>query len=87
MYDVITVGSATVDAMACTEHCETLKGKQRNKFIAYPIGAKILVEDLILTIGGGGTNTAVALSRLGHKVAFIGKIGTKYNSKRICNQA
>ena len=50
MYDVITVGSATVDAMACTEHCETLKGKQRNKFIAYPIGAKILVEDLILTI-------------------------------------
>ena len=44
------------------------------------------MEELILTVGGGGTNTAVSLSRLGHKVAFVGKIGSKYNSKRVIQQ-
>jgi len=86
MYDVITIGSATVDALARTESCEMVHDKRKKECIAYPVGAKILMEKLILTIGGGGTNTAVSLSRLGHKVAFLGKIGSKYNSKRVIHQ-
>jgi ribokinase len=82
MYDVITVGSAIVDAFAMTDYCEIVKSKGKD-CIAYPTGAKILVKDLVLTIGGGGTNTAVSLSRLGHKVAFLGKMGNKGNSKRV----
>jgi len=86
MYDVITVGSATVDALAQTEFCEMIHDKKNKECIAYPVGAKILMEELILTVGGGGTNTAVSLARLGHKVAFLGKIGSKYNSKRVIQQ-
>lgn len=86
MYDVITVGSATVDALARTEFCEMIHDKKNKECIAYPVGAKILMEELVLTTGGGGTNTAVSLARLGHKVAFLGKIGSKYNSKRVIQQ-
>ena len=86
MYDVITVGSATVDALVRTEFSEMVHGKHKEECIAYPVGAKILMKELILTVGGGGTNSAVSLSRLGHKVAFLGKIGSKENSKRVTNQ-
>jgi len=86
MYDVITVGSATVDALARTEFCEMIHDKKNKECIAYPVGAKILMEELVLTTGGGGTNTAVSLARLGHKVAFLGKIGSKYNSERVIHQ-
>ena len=86
MYDVITVGSATIDVFVRTELSEMLKGKNKEQCIAYPLGSKILINELILTTGGGGTNSAVALARLGHKVAFIGKIGSKDNSMRIINE-
>ncbi|MBI2208262.1 carbohydrate kinase family protein [Candidatus Woesearchaeota archaeon] len=82
MFDVITVGSATVDVFVRTEFCDMIKEKGRD-FIAYPVGSKILVDELILTTGGGGTNTAVSLARLGHKAAFLGKIGTFENSRRV----
>lgn len=83
MYDVITVGSATVDALVRTEFSEMIHDKKQKECIAYPAGAKILMKELVLTTGGGGTNTAVALARLGHKVAFLGKVGSKYNSSRV----
>jgi ribokinase len=86
MYDVITVGSATVDALVQTEFSEMIHDKKNKECIAYPVGAKILMKELILTVGGGGTNTAVSLARLGHKVAFLGKIGSKYNSGRVIQQ-
>ena len=86
MYDVITVGSATVDVYARTEFCEMLKDRHKEECIAYPVGSKILVEELTLTSGGGGTNTAVALARLGHKVAFLGKIGSRENSRRVLDE-
>ena len=86
MFDIITVGSATVDALARTEYCEMIHDKKKEECIAYPVGEKILMDELVLTVGGGGTNTAVSLARLGHKVAFLGKIGSKYNSKRVVQQ-
>lgn len=83
MYDVITVGSATVDVFAKTHFSELIKiidPKGETDLLAFPSGTKILIDDLEFTTGGGGTNTAVALSRLGHKVGFIGKLGTGTNS-------
>ena len=85
MYDVITVGSATVDVFVRTKFYKMLHCHNKEELIAYPVGSKILIEELNVTVGGGGTNTAVALSRLGHKVAFIGKIGSGHNSRRVIN--
>ena len=81
MYDVITVGSATVDAFVDTEN-KLFIGKKR---IHVPFGSKLLIEDLRFDIGGGGTNCAVALSRLGLKTGYVGKIGVGTNSQRIVN--
>ena len=83
MYDVITVGSATLDVFARTRFSELIKiidPKGETDLLAFPSGSKILIDKLEFTTGGGGTNTAVALSRLGHKVAFVGKLGHGTNS-------
>ena len=83
MYDVITVGSATLDVFARTKFSELIKiidPKGETDLLAFPSGSKILIDELEFTTGGGGTNTAVALSRLGHKVAFLGKLGEGTNS-------
>ncbi len=90
MYDVITVGSSTVDAFAKTNFSELIKivrpdGKNSN-LLAYPTGSKILINELKFTTGGGGTNTAVCLKRLGHNVAYLGKMGTDENGDFIINK-
>src|SRR3989344_649295 len=61
MLDVITVGSATVDVFVRTEFCDMVKEKGKD-CVAYPVGSKILIDELIITTGGGGTNTAVSLA-------------------------
>ena len=86
MYDVITVGSATVDVFARTHFSELIKiidPKGETDLLAFPSGSKILIDEIEFSTGGGGTNTAVALSRLGHKVAFVGKLGHGTNSEFI----
>ena len=69
MFDVVSFGSAVVDIFVNTNISE------KKNFIGYPIGSKILIEDLKFDIGGGGTNTAVAFSRFGLKTGCICKIG------------
>ena len=89
MYDIITVGSATMDVFAHTNFSEIIKIKEPEKeteLIAYPMGSKILISELRFTTGGGGTNTAVALARLGHKTAWIGKLGRDANSEIILRE-
>ena len=76
-YDIVTIGSATVDQFADTDseliQIQTSTSSQR--LIAFPLGSKLLVRELNLTVGGGGTNSAVSFSRQGLKTAFLGKIG------------
>ncbi len=79
MFDIISFGSAVVDVFAGTDIPE------KKKCIAYPVGSKILIKDLKFDIGGGGTNTAVAFSRLGLKTGFIGKIGDDKQGQEILN--
>jgi ribokinase len=82
MFDIITVGSATVDAFAQTNTLNLIRAKKAaSELICYPSGGKILIDKLAYTVGGGGTNAAVALSKLGLKVAYMGKIGKGANSK------
>jgi ribokinase len=82
MYDVITLGSGTVDVFVKTKHPEIVKHKEHDD-VCLAIGQKILVEDLHVDTGGGGTNTAVAFSRLGLKTGWIGKLGSDLHAKTI----
>lgn len=77
MFDIVTFGSAVIDIFVDTDL------KEKGKFIAYPVGSKILIKDLKFNIGGGGTNTAVAFSRFGLKTGYIGKIDRDFGGKQI----
>jgi len=76
MYDIITLGSATVDAF----------GVISEKFEDCKPGDKVLVKKLDFEIGGGGVNAAVAFSRMGLKTAFLGKVGLDHNGLRIIRE-
>ncbi len=88
MFDVITIGSATVDIFAYTKAdvIKLTKRKVTTKDICYPVGDKILVKHMEIMTGGGGTNTAVSFSRLGLKTAYLGNIGNDRSAKRILDE-
>ena len=87
MFDIICVGSASVDVFVKTHFSQLIK-KCKNKGIpcdlqGYPLGSKILIDELLFSSGGCGTNTAVAFSKLGLKTAFLGKTGSGTNAALI----
>ncbi len=79
IFDVVSVGSNVVDLFAST--CL----KEKNKQIQLPVGEKILIQDFRTDVGGGGTNTAVAFSRLGLRTAYLGVIGKDLNGDFVLN--
>jgi ribokinase len=87
MYDIITVGSSTIDAFLKTDASQSeIMNIHHHMDLCYPLGAKILVKDLEFFTGGGGTNTAVAFSRFGLKTAFFGNVGSDQNGEMILNE-
>jgi ribokinase len=76
MFDVICMGSSTIDLFM----------RIKDKFRECLPGDKILIDELDYGTGGGGTNSAVALSRLGCKSAFLGKTGSDHNAERILSE-
>ena len=86
MFDVITLGSATVDVFVKTARPRIIRHKEHAD-VCYSVGQKVLVEDLHVDTGGGGTNTAVAFSRLGLKTGWVGKVGTDLNAKTVLDEA
>lgn len=72
MSTALTIGGATYDlflTMGSDAFAE-------NKHIMLCSGGKLRVKDVIETCGGGASNTAVGLSRLGLSSAFCGVVGT-----------
>lgn len=83
MYDIITVGGSTVDVFVKTSMKNVKIANLPEHDVCYPIGSKILIDNLHFDTGGGGTNTAVAFARLGFKTAWLGKLGHDANSSAI----
>lgn len=85
-YDIITVGSATVDVFVKTK-ADLIKiqhpAKPEEELLVYPLGSKILVESLSFETGGGGTNSAVSFSRLGCNSAYLGKVADDINGNKV----
>ncbi len=76
MYDVITVGSATVDCFAILDV----------DFKKIEHGQKLLIKDIKFLTGGGATNVGVGLSRLGVKTAFLGEVGNDHPARQIIEE-
>ena len=89
LYDVITVGSNTIDTFVYTDRVGSVSMKTaeaESSFICYPLGSKLRVNELDFYTGGGGVNTAVCLSRLGLKVGYIGAVGKGINGKTVLKE-
>lgn len=78
--DCLVIGGATEDVMFYTDESVIIKNPNakditRQKLIAFEYGAKIPSQAAYFTMGGGGQNVAVALSKLGLRVSLLTAVG------------
>lgn len=80
MFDIITIGTALVDAFVKSKAFTLIKSNQFSTGVGecFAFGSKVEVDHLALTTGGGASNTAVAFARLGLKTASVAKIGQDF---------
>ena len=85
MYDVITMGSATIDMFAMTKSklIKILDSQGETDLLAFSTGTKLLIDELHYSLGGGGTNTAAVFATFGLRTAFLGKVGTGFKSEQV----
>ena len=82
-FDVITIGTATMDVFLTSRFFKVLKDRKHLEKIGFfvgeaqcfALGSKMEIDKPIFTTGGGATNAAVTFSRQGLKTAVIAKIG------------
>lgn len=82
MFDVVTIGSAVLDVFLKSSQFH-LVSTNGNLSLCEAFNEKIDVDDAVISSGGGGTNTAVGLSRLGLKTACISEVGNDFAAKVI----
>jgi ribokinase len=74
MFDVITIGSATVDMFMKSNQFH-LQSAESGVLLCEEYGGKIDIDEFSWQSGGAGTNAAVGFSRMGFKVAAVVEIG------------
>lgn len=79
---VLTIGGATYDLFVRTGK-DVVKVDATTQAILLPVGHKIRVQEVVETCGGGATNTAVGLKRLGCITKFCGIVGSDQWGERI----
>lgn len=87
-YDVITIGSATRDAIFKSKEFKTIESTEfkTGKAIALSLGSKIKIDDVYFTTGGAATNAAVTFSREELKTATIFRIGNDLSGKTVIEE-
>jgi len=85
-YDFITIGGTTEDITFYTDEAKIIKNKKdilAQKLMAFEYGAKLKVDKAYSTFGGGASNAAVCLSKLGFNVASMVAVGDDNRGKSI----
>lgn len=89
MFDVITIGSATLDVFIESDSANIVSvcsKDKRSDFMSFPYGSKVEIDDFSRSLGGGGINTAMNFSHLGFKTSTIVKLGNDEVSPLICDK-
>ena len=85
-YDFVTIGGSTEDIAVYTDEGKIIENPDdvlAQKLFAFEYGAKLKVEKAYSTFGGGASNAAVNLAKLGFKVAPIVALGEDDRANRI----
>lgn len=83
MFDIISIGGATLDFFVETDGESIISIKKPNKnkeYFCFNYGDKIEIEHSSFSIGGGAINTSICFSLLGLKSAIIAKTGAGHIS-------
>lgn len=78
MFDVITIGSATLDVFIESDDANIVSVSSKDKrsdFMSFPYGSKIEITDFSRSLGGGAVNTAMNFQKLGLNTSTIVKLG------------
>lgn len=78
MYDCICIGSATQDVFVLSRGAQIHRLQQvegEQAYLAFEYGAKIMVEELFVSAGGGAVNTSTSLAHLGLSSAIVCEVG------------
>lgn len=78
MLDVICVGAATQDVFVSSDQTCLINIRNADcdqSYLAYEYGAKVTVDRLFVSTGGGACNTATGFARLGLRTAIICEVG------------
>jgi len=76
--EVVTIGSATQDVFIMSQGIQVMRLESyeaEEAYLALPYGAKVDVDDMFITTGGGATNTAFTFHRFGLRTAVVAKVG------------
>ncbi|MGE0212435.1 MAG: carbohydrate kinase family protein [Parvibaculaceae bacterium] len=82
----LTIGSAMIDIIVLVDSRNVERMTMTNEnasFLLLEQGAKVEAHAISSHCGGGAVNTAVALKRLGSRVAALAKTGRDGNAKRV----
>jgi len=93
MFDIITFGSAIEDTFLRLNKSNykviknsSISGFSSESSFCFPLGSKMFIDDLKVSSGGGGTNTAATFSRQGLNTAYMGKVGDDEEGERIIKE-
>lgn len=75
MFDVITVGAAVQDVFLSGKAFKPNTEEDGDLTEEFPLGAKIEVDGVTFSTGGGASNAAVTFARHGLSTALISKLG------------
>lgn len=80
MKKVVVVGAAVIDVLLKSDGLKVVKGHEVPSGVAIceVVGGKLEAEESMISSGGGGTNVAVGLRRLGMAVKMISRIGADH---------
>lgn len=85
-FDFVCVGNSVVDLfLQIHEENKHVTYNQENNSINVALGDKINLDGYKICLGGGATNVAVGLSRLGLKTSVVSQIGNDEFSEKILN--
>jgi len=87
-FDVITIGTATRDAFVRSKdfHVDNDRHVLGGKGLVMPLGAKLEIEKIVFSTGGGATNTAVTFAKQGLKTAAISVVGNDVSGEAIIQE-
>ena len=81
---IFTIGGATFDIFVQAEDQSifSIRTPETTKhWLGFPHGAKVRVNRVVESFGGGAANTAVTFARHGFEVGFVGMVGKEYGDR------